>query len=312
MRVVLTRRPVGAHAPSAGGLARSALPYVDATAAAAVQVFVSNPRGWALSAGDPAQEEAFRDGCAQRSVPVFVHAPLLVNLGSPTAETVRRSGGALAHGLRRGEQIGAQGLVFHAGSAVNDGHLPSALRQVREVLRPLLDESAARGGPRLLVEPSAGGGRCLAARVEDLSRYFEAVDWHPWLGVCFDTCHAFAAGHDVGTAEGMAATLDTLVATVGAERLALVHANDSKDRCGSLRDRHENIGAGAIGEAAFAALLRHPATQGVPVIVETPSTGPLGHRADIAKLISLRAGPSETSPPAGKPRSSGRRGSRRR
>jgi deoxyribonuclease IV len=297
---------VGAHAPGAGGLARSALPYVDAAAAGAVQVFVSNPRSWALSAGDPAQEEAFRDGCAQRSVPVFVHAPLLVNLGSPTAETVRRSAGALAHGLGRGAQIGARGLVFHAGSAVNDGHLPVALRQLREVLLPLLDGSAERGGPRLLVEPSAGGGRCLAARVEDLGRYFDALDGHPWLGVCFDTCHALAAGHDVSTPEGMVATLDALTATVGVDRLTLVHANDSKDGCGSLRDRHENIGAGTIGEAAFAALLGHPATQGVPVIVETPSTGHAGHAADIATLVRLDPKRAPTSkPPA-------RRGSRRR
>ena len=254
-----------------------------------MQVFVSNPRGWALSAGDPGQDEAFRDGCAQRSVPVFVHAPLLVNLGSPTAETVGRSAGALAHGLRRGEQIGARAVVFHAGSAVNDGHLPAALRQLGDALRPLLDESAARGGPRLLVEPSAGGGRCLAARVEDLARYFEAVDWHPWLGVCFDTCHAFAAGHDVSTPDGMIATLDALTAAVGTDRLVLVHANDSKDGCGSLRDRHENVGAGTIGAAGFAALLSHPATRGVPVIVETPSSGHAGHKADIATLVRLSA-----------------------
>lgn len=280
-------RRIGAHAPAAGGLARSAVPYLEATSATAVQVFVSNPRGWALSGGDPRQDEAFAAACTDRDVPVFIHAPLLVNLGSPTEATVERSAAALAHGLRRGRQLGAVGLVFHAGSAVTDDHLTVALRQVRDTLVPLLDESAAAGGPRLLVEPSAGGGRCLAARVEDLGRYLEAVNGHPWLGVCFDTCHACAAGHDLAAPAGMTATLDTLVATVGSDRLALVHANDSKDACGSLRDRHENIGAGTIGEAPFRALLRHPATAGVPVIVETPSTGTAGHAADIATLRRL-------------------------
>ena len=209
----MTRRRIGAHAPAAGGLARTALPYVDAAGAGAVQVFVSNPRGWARADGDPAQDEAFAAGCADRGVPVFIHAPLLVNLGSPTRATVDQSAAALAHGLRRGRQLGAEAVVFHAGSAVTDAHLPTALRQVREVLLPLLDASAAEGGPRLLVEPSAGGGRCLAARVEDLERYLEAVDGHPWLGVCFDTCHAWAAGHDLATTGGMTATLDALVAT---------------------------------------------------------------------------------------------------
>jgi deoxyribonuclease-4 len=182
-------------------------------------------------------------------------------------------------------------VVFHAGSAVDEGHAAKALRQVRRSLRPLLDSTAAKDGPRLLVEPSAGGGRSLAARVEDLGPYFDAVDWHPWLGVCFDTCHAWAAGHDVAAPGGMAATLDGLLATVGQDRLALVHANDSRDACGSLRDRHENIGAGNLGEAAFAELLRHPAAAGIPVVVETPSTGHTGHAADIATLTRLRPQP---------------------
>jgi deoxyribonuclease-4 len=282
-----TARPLGAHAPIAGGLAKAALSHVDGAAAGAVQVFVSNPRGWALSTGDPAQDETFVAGCAQRDVSVYVHASLLVNLGSPTEATVTRSTETLAHALDRGAAIGARGVVFHAGSAVDAAHAGAALGQVRRALLPLLDAAAERGGPRLLVEPSAGGGRSLAARVQDLADYLEAVDGHPWLGVCLDTCHAFAAGHDLTPFGGMTATLDALVATVGADRLALVHANDSKDACGSTRDRHETIGAGVIGEAAFRELLTHPATEGVPVIVETPSVGAAGHAADIATLARL-------------------------
>jgi deoxyribonuclease-4 len=280
-------RLIGAHVPAGGGLAKAALPYVDAAAAKVVQVYVSNPRGWALSAGDPAQDEAFVAGLAERTVPAYIHASLLVNLGSPTEATVANSAATLAHNLRRGAEIGARGVVFHAGSSVDDGYAATALKQVRRVLLPLLDEAAAAGGPLLLVEPSAGGGRSLAARVEQLADYFEAVDGHPRFGVCFDTCHAWAAGHDVSRRGGMTATLDSLVATVGADRLALVHANDSRDACGSLRDRHETVGQGTLGEAAFAELLAHPATAGVPIVVETPSTGAAGHAADIATLTRL-------------------------
>jgi deoxyribonuclease-4 len=287
VRSVLNRR-VGGHAPAAAGLAKSALKYADATGAQAVQVFVSNPRGWALSERDPRQDEAFLAGCEERDLVAYVHASYLVNLGSPTEATVERSAAALRHGLARGHEIGARGLVFHAGSAVDQRQAEAAMRQVREVLLPLLDAAAQAGGPRLLVEPTAGGGCCLASRLEDLEPYFAAVDWHPWLGVCLDTCHAFAAGHDLAVPGGMAATLDLLVATVGADRLDLVHANDSKDGCGSLRDRHESIGAGSLGEGAFAELLHHPATQGRPVIVETPGTGYDPHAADIATLTRLR------------------------
>ncbi|MFC8850998.1 MULTISPECIES: deoxyribonuclease IV [unclassified Micromonospora] len=281
------RRPVGSHTPASGGLAKAALPYVDAAASEVVQVYVSNSRGWALPAGDPAQDALFRDGCAARGVPVFIHASLLVNLGSPTPATVERSAQTLAHALRRGRAIGARGVVFHAGSAVDAGHADAAMRQVRETLLPLLDETMAEGGPLLLVEPSAGGGRSLASRVEHLGPYLDAVDRHPGLGVCFDTCHAWAAGHDLAAEGGMTACLDTLVATVGLDRLRLVHANDSKDLCGSTRDRHENIGKGSIGEPAFAELMTHPATAGVPIVVETPTEKHEGHAADIATLTRL-------------------------
>ena len=188
---------------------------------------------------------------------------------------------------RRGAAIGATAVVFHAGSSVEEEHDAKALHQVRESLLPLLDRAAAQGLPQLLVEPTAGGGRSLASRVRDLGPYLSAVEDHPWLGVCFDTCHAWAAGHDLPTPGGMTATLDELVAVAG-PRLRLIHANDSKDECGSLRDRHETIGAGRIGTAAFEELLAHPATAGVPLIVETPADGPEGHAADIALLKRLR------------------------
>jgi deoxyribonuclease-4 len=119
------------------------------------------------------------------------------------------------------------------------------------------------------------------------------VDWHPRAGLCLDTCHAFAAGHNLAARGGAAMLLDALAPIMGRRqgrgdgRLRLIHANDSKDGCGSHRDRHANIGAGQIGTAPFAALLRHPATRGVPFIVETP--GPRAAvAADVATLKALR------------------------
>jgi deoxyribonuclease-4 len=285
---VLLDRRIGAHTKTSGGLAKAALPYVDAAGSETLQVYVSNSRGWALPPGDPKQDTLFRDGCGERGLPAYIHASLLVNLGSPTELTVERSVATLAHSLERGKAIGATAVVFHAGSSVDPAHDAKAMHQLREALLPLLDSAAARGLPRLLVEPSAGGGRSLASKVHDLGPYLEAVENHPWLGVCFDTCHAWAAGHDLATPGGMTATLDALIATVGPGRLQLIHANDSKDECGSTRDRHETIGKGRIGTAAFAELMTHPATAGIPVIVETPSVEHEGHAADIALLKSLR------------------------
>jgi len=274
--------PVGAHVPVAGGLLKG-LAYADEIGAAAIQVFVSNPRGWALSAGDPAKDEEFR---ATSSRPVFVHAPYLVNFGSPTEATLRKSVDAVAHSLTRGAAIGAKGVVVHAGSAVAGAHRDDAIGQLRTHLLPLLDAIPA-GGPRLLIEPTAGGGQALAATVQDLGPYFAALDDHEMLGVCLDTCHAFAAGHDLAAPGGMKKTLDALVRAVGRGRLQLVHANDSKDPLGSLRDRHEAIGQGRVGKDPFVELFRHPATRGVPVVVETPGDA-AAHRRDIELLCALR------------------------
>jgi deoxyribonuclease-4 len=283
---VRRRNPVGAHVFVAGGLARRALPYAERIGAEAVQVFVSNPRGWARASGDREQDRLFRDGCTAARIPVFVHSPYLVNLGSPTAATVVNSVAAVRHSLLRGEQIGAAGVIVHAGSAVSGVRHDDALRQVRQHLLPLLDD-ARPDGPRVLIEPTAGGGHPLVSRVDDLAEYFAALDHHPALGVCLDTCHAWAAGHDIAARGGMSALLDRLTAVVGPGRLGLVHANDTVDALGSRRDRHANIGTGLLGTAPFRAVFRHPATRGVPVVVETPGSE-ADHRRDLDRLKALR------------------------
>jgi deoxyribonuclease IV len=284
-------RPIGAHVRVTGGLASGGLRYAAETGAEAIQVFVSNPRGWALSAGDARQDAALRDHVASTGLPVFVHATYLVNLGSPDPATRRRSAASLAHSLRRGREIAARGVVVHTGSAVRASR-EQGMRHVRECLLPLLD-SLGDDGPDLLLEPTAGRGQMLCSDAGDLGPYLAAVDWHPRAGLCLDTCHAFAAGHNLAARGGAAMLLDALAPIMGRRqgrgdgRLRLIHANDSKDGCGSHRDRHANIGAGQIGTAPFAALLRHPATRGVPFIVETP--GPRAAvAADVATLKALR------------------------
>jgi deoxyribonuclease-4 len=277
--------------PVTGGLAAGGLRYAAETGAETIQVFVSNPRGWAPSSGDARQDAALRDHVASTGLPVFVHSTYLINLGSPDPVTRRRSAASLAHSLRRGRDIGALGVVVHTGSAVRASR-EQGMRHVRECLLPLLD-SLGDDGPDVLLEPTAGLGQMLCGAAGDLGPYLDAVDWHPRAGVCLDTCHLFAAGHDLAARGGVAGLLGTLAPVMGhtgpdgRSRLRLIHANDSKDGCGSHRDRHENIGAGQIGTAPFAALLRHPATRGVPFVAETP--GPRAAvAADIATLKALR------------------------
>ncbi|WP_156721875.1 deoxyribonuclease IV [Streptomyces apocyni] len=282
-----TRHPVGGHVPVAGGLASVGLSYAREMGAETVQVFVANPRGWATPVGNPRQDEAFRAACAAEEIPVWVHAPYLINFGSHTEATALKSVDSLRHSLRRGREIGALGVVVHTGSATGGRDRDVALRQVRERLLPLLDELTHDDDPYLLLESTAGQGSSLCARTWDFGPYFDALDAHPKLGVCLDTCHIFAAGHDLAEPGGMKQTLDLLVDTVGEGRLKLIHANDSQDVVGARKDRHANIGSGHIGEEPFQELFTHPATDGVSLIIETPG-GKAGHAADVARLKELR------------------------
>ncbi|KIF04599.1 endonuclease IV [Streptomyces sp. RSD-27] len=283
----MSRNPVGGHVPVAGGLASVGLSYAREMGAEAVQVFVANPRGWATPTGNPAQDELFRAQCAEESIPVYVHAPYLINFGSHTAATVEKSVESLRHSLRRGREIGALGVVVHTGSATGGRPREEAYTQLREYMLPLLDELTHEDDPFLLLESTAGQGSSLCSRTWDFGPYFEALDHHEKLGICLDTCHVFAAGHDLAEPGGTKQTLDLLVDTVGAGRLKLIHANDSKEGVGAHKDRHANIGQGHIGREAFAELFSHPEMDGVPLIIETPG-GKEGHAADVALLKELR------------------------
>lgn len=279
------RNPVGTHVQVGPGLVKGALASADALGCETIQVFAGNPRGWAHSQGDPVVDAAFRDGCAARGMRVFVHAPYLVNLGSPTAATYERSVRSVAHNLVRAARIGAEGVVVHTGSCVDEGGYDVALRQVREGLLPVLD-ALGDEGPWLLLEPTAGQGRSLCAGVDDLEPYLAALDGHPRAGICLDTCHVFAAGAPLDEHGGTTATVDRIVEIGGAGRLRLVHANDSQDVRGAFKDRHERIGQGHIGLPSFEELLAHDALAGVPVILETPgSRDPGDGQIDLMKKV---------------------------
>lgn len=293
---------IGSHATVTGGLATGGLAYADAVGSEVIQVFVGNPRGWKTSAGDPRQDARLRSS----GIPVFIHSPYLINLGSFDRDVSGRSAESLAHTLRRGAAIGARGVVVHTGSAVGWNLSPEsadggpdggsdvaavgrqrALDQVGELLRPVLD-TLGQDDPDLLLEPMAGQGQMLCARAADLGPYLAALGHHPKVGVCLDTCHMFAAGHDLTADGGVDAMLAEVSAAAGPGRVKLVHANDSQAPLGSKRDRHEAIGKGAIGTEPFRSLLAHPSLADVPFVVETPG-GKSGHARDIEVLKDLRA-----------------------
>ena len=281
----------------AGGL-RNAVANAVAVGCEAFQVFVSNARGWAPPPLDPADDERFRADLAAAGLgPLFVHAPYLVNFASVSPVTRERSRQAVAAALAKAAAIGAAGVVVHAGAALASGRA-AGLATTREALLPLADAIPDRpgpatpwvppGGPDLILELTAGTRGALAARFDEMAELLAVCGHHPRLKVCMDTCHAQAAGYDLGDPAGAVKALDELFGTLG-DRVVLVHANDSRDPVGAGRDRHCPIGTGTIGDQGFAAVLAHPGLATLPVITETTGD-PDQMAADLTRLKRLRAG----------------------
>ena len=278
---------LGAHTPTSGGMAKRSITYAQEVKAEAIQVFASNPRGWAMPDANVEADKLFRDKALELDIETYVHAPFLINLGSPTVATYENSVASTAYSLKRAKEIGSKGAVIHTGSAVDAGHVDKAWRQIKKGMMPVLTKLTDED-PWLLLEPTAGQGQSLVKKLDDLLYYFEALEWHPKVGVCLDTCHVFAAGHDIAKKGGMTETLDLLVKLVGIERIQLIHANDSMDVCGALKDRHQNLGDGEIGIKPFEELLAHPVAQNAPLILETPGME-AKHGQEIALLSQMRA-----------------------
>ncbi|MDA0259216.1 MAG: deoxyribonuclease IV [Actinobacteria bacterium] len=277
---------LGAHTPTSGGMAKRSIAYAQEVRAEAIQVFASNPRGWAMPDANVEADTLFRDKGLELDIETYVHAPFLINLGSPTVATYENSVASTAYSLRRAREIGSKGAVVHTGSAVDVDYVDKAWKQIKKGVMPVLNKLKDED-PWLLLEPTAGQGQSLVKKLDDLLYYFEALEWHPKVGVCLDTCHVFAAGHDIAKKGGMTETLDLLVKLVGIERIKLIHTNDSMDVCGALKDRHQNLGDGEIGLKAFEELLAHPVAQNAPLILETPGMEEK-HGEEIALLSKMR------------------------
>ena len=282
----ITGPRLGAHTPTSGGMAKRSIAYAELTGAEVIQVFASNPRGWAMPEANPLADEEFRSKAAALDILTYVHAPFLINLGSPTVGTYENSVASTAYSLKRGAEIGALGVVIHTGSAVDVNNVENAWKQIHEGMMPVLN-ALGDDAPMLLLEPTAGQGQSLVKKLDDLTNYLKALEYHPKVGICLDTCHVFAAGHDIAKKGGMTETIDLLIEIAGAERFQLVHANDSMDVCGALKDRHQNIGEGHIGLAAFQEMLDHPVMKNVPMVLETPGMEP-EHGKEIAMLKKMR------------------------
>ena len=278
---------IGAHI--SGGM-KTAVGKAMSIGAQSIQIFLGSPQMWREPNPTPVEQSLFTDGIKTNSLgPVFVHGNYLVNLASESPETFAKSISNLGLALRLSDRIGADGLIFHPGSAGKASY-DEALTRVLRALDMVLD--GYEGKCRLLLEVCAGQGQTIGDRFEEFADILKAMQYDRRIGVCWDTCHMFNAGYDISTKAGLAQTIDEFGELIGFDWLFAIHANDSKTPLGARRDRHENIGKGHIGEDAFRRMLHHPKLRPLPWILEVPGTEKKGPDKINIDLLHSLAGES--------------------
>ena len=256
-----------------------------------IQVFTKSNRQWRAKRLNDQEIEAFKANLASTGIgPVVAHDCYLVNLAAPRRAVWKKSVAAFRVELERAERLAIPFLVTHPGSHAGAGEA-EGIRRVAEALNEL---HAALPGyrVRILLEATAGQGSSLGHRFEQLAAILAEVEQADRVGICLDTCHVFAAGYDIRTPDGYRKTLEELDACIGLERLRAIHLNDSKGGLGSRVDRHEHIGEGRLGLAAFGHLLNDPRLRQVPMILETPKDDDFvtADRRNLARLRRLLNG----------------------
>jgi deoxyribonuclease IV len=256
---------IGGHVSTAGGLVKAHERGVE-FGCESLQIFNQSPRMWRPTQWKQDDIDEFCERMAEGPVrSVVIHAVYLINAASRDGEVRKKSLASLAHALRVGDAIGADGVVFHPGSTVGEP-LEESVDRVGEAIRHVLDESERCP---LLLEDTAGAGGTIGRDFHELARLIELGGAGERLGVCLDCCHMFASGYDISTADKLAEVVDDCVSIVGLERLQVLHVNDSAVGLGSNRDRHAKMAEGELGTRGLSAFLSEPRFEGLPAVLET-------------------------------------------
>jgi deoxyribonuclease IV len=256
---------IGGHVSTAGGLVKAHERGVE-FGCEALQIFNQSPRMWRPTQWKQDDIDEFRERMDEGSIKsVVIHAVYLINAASKDKQVRKKSLTSLAHALRVGDAIGADGVVFHPGSTVGEP-LDESIDRVGEAIRHVLGESERCP---LLLEDTAGAGGTIGRDFHELARLIELGGAGKRLGICLDCCHMFASGYDISTADKLAEVVDECVSIVGLERVQVLHVNDSAVGLGSNRDRHAKMAEGELGTRGLGAFLSEPRFEGLPALLET-------------------------------------------
>jgi deoxyribonuclease-4 len=278
------RMKIGAHVRTAGGV-QNAIGHAEEMGAETIQIFSGAPYAWRRKNYSQAEVDAYRKRVEETGIePAFIHGLYLVNLASTDDALLARSYDALVGDMKAADLIGAKGVIFHLGSHKGAGY-ESCFRQVVEYCQRVVADTVDAW---LILENAAGMGGAIGSKFSELGTIIRESG-SDRVKVCLDTQHSFAAGHDVKTRVGLDKMLEEFDREVGLDRLAAVHANDSKIALGGGVDRHANIGEGEIGRDGFVNILSHPAFAEIPFLLEVPGIEDHGpDKENVERLKALR------------------------
>lgn len=283
---------IGAHVSSSGSL-DLAIDRAVAIGAEAVQIFCSPPQGWAFKPLDEKVVTAFKNKALEQDVGANVlHGVYLTNLGTQDQDNLQKGVLSLTNYMNAAHDLGMLGVIFHVGSHRGVG-FDAVFQQIIDSLTEVLANSP--DDTYLMLENSAGMGNSIGSKFSELGAIMKAMS-NPRIKVCLDTQHGFSAGYDLTTPESVAEVMEEFDSEIGVSELMAVHCNDSKPPLGGGLDRHENIGEGHMGLAAFEAIMGHPAFRDVPFYLEVP--GFEGKGPDIQNIDSLKTIRDNLSIPA--------------
>ncbi|NDV19910.1 deoxyribonuclease IV [Pseudodesulfovibrio sp. JC047] len=275
---------LGAHMSIAGGL-YMAFDRIGAVGGTALQIFTRNQRQWKIPPLSGYDIDLFAEAWSRwGDYPISAHDSYLINLASNKSEQVERSILAFSEELRRIEALSIPWLVTHPGSHLGTGVEAGIERYAANLDRAI--EQSGTASATVLLETTAGQGTNLGATFEELAEIIRLSKYPDRLGVCYDTCHTFAAGYDIRTPETYGATFDAFDRIIGLDRLQFFHVNDTKNEFDSHKDRHEHIGKGTIGLDGFRLLMQDQQFAAVPKTLETPKDADL--QDDVQNLRTLR------------------------
>ena len=253
----------------------------------AMQVFNQSPRQWRPTRWKPDDVAEFLE--LRKTGPiesVSIHAVYLINPATKDREMRKKSANSLIHSLRMGDEIRADGVVVHPGSSVGEP-VDEARGRIADMVKHALAESDKC---RLLLENTAGAGNTIGRTFEELRELIDLSGGDKRIGVCLDSCHMFATGFDITTADKLSDVIDSYAKVVGMRRLKCLHVNDSLTALGSNRDRHAVPGEGEIGPRGCAAFLSEPRFERLPALFEGPGVnGHAPEKVDVDKMRKLRA-----------------------